>query len=519
MFLLLRPGITAFITLLIFSTSSQLFAQNQALLCAALEKVVLPEVISLNATFISAGKFTPGGVGSGSAVLVTNEFCRVEITTSPSVGIEVWLPTTDNWNGKYLAVGGGGLAGNFSYGALLPAINANYVTSSTDTGHKTPDLQWLTDPVKLRDFGYRAIHEMTLNAKALITAYYNRQADYSYFNGCSQGGRQALMEAQRFPDDFNGIVAGAPVNHFNASQTAKLWMAKASKPVAETLLTPSDMALVSKGVMAQCDALDGVTDGVLENPRACQFEPASLQCPHNDLGACLSTKQVTALKLMYQGPVTSTGEQLFFGYVPGAESPEFFPTSWLMTMLKGDDVTDPIPLAYFSRAVFGDADWNWRTFDFDTDLTRARQLTGNIMDATDSNLDVFQNNGGKLLLYHGWSDLQVVPEGTVAYYENIIANNASSSPANAALMTAEYARLFMVPGMGHCGGGPGTDVFDKQGVIEQWVEQGQAPNMIPATHVQDGKITKSRPLCAFPQTAHYNGSGDSNNINNFSCQE
>jgi feruloyl esterase len=517
------------LALLLCSASTQLLAQDEILLCETLENAALPDVIQINATVIPAGVFNlPQGGGGAPAPgsTETGGFCRVELTVAPAVGIEVWLPLAQNWNGKYLAVGGGGLAGSISYGAMLPAIAGNYVTSSTDTGHKSPDLAWLGDPVKLRDFGYRAIHEMTLKTKALVSLYYNRQPDYSYFNGCSTGGRQALMEAQRYPDDFDGIVAGAPANHYVAAQIAKFWINNAAKPVDATLLPRATLELVTRTVMEQCDALDGIADGLLENPRACNFAPASLQCAADEQTTeCLSAEQVNALEQIYQGPVNSAGERLFYGYVPGGEAPVGYPNTWLMA--NGSGLADPIPLAWFSRAVLGDPEWNdWRSFDYDADFALATNRNGNIMDATDPNLDAFQNNGGKLLMYHGWNDPQIVPEGSIAYYENVIANTAMSSPADAALLTADYARLFMVPGMAHCGGGPGTDVFDKQAVIETWVEQGQAPDMIPAAHREadssaPGGIrnTMTRPLCPYPLVARYDGSGDSNDISNFSCMQ
>ncbi len=490
-----------------FSFAAQ--AQNQAAICAALEQLRIPQT-KISTELISAGNFDPGP-GNGAQV---PEFCRVIAVVEPAITIEVWLPSPQNWNGKYKAVGGGGLAGNISYNALIPSIQDNYVTSSTDTGHISGETEWLSDAVRMQDYGYRAIHEMALKSKIFINAYYNRQSDYSYFNGCSTGGRQGLMEAQRYPDDFDGIVSGAPVNYFAATHFTQLWISEAAKPVDSTLLPPEDLAMVTRAVMAQCDVLDGVEDGILNDPRQCNFEPESLQCNNNDVSACLTAEQVVALENIYQGPVNpDTGESLHFSLEPGGEGPEGY-GSWLL--VGGSGVFD-IPTLYYSRSVFDDADWDWRSFNFGSDIDLAMKRTGNILEATDPNLDAFQSNGGKLLIYHGWNDPLIFPQGTIAYYQSIIDNLSMSSPQEAAAATAEFARLYMVPGMAHCRGGPGTDQFDMQTAIEAWVEQGQAPTQIEAQHIENGQVTRTRPLCPYPQTAKYDGNGDINNISNFSC--
>lgn len=503
------------LVLLILFTGFSLtaIAQNQAAQCAALEQLALPLTTVNSAELVAAGDFQPG---SGSQpVAQVPEFCRVIATVEPAIMMEIWLPSAQNWNGKYKAVGGGGFAGVISYNAMIPSIQDNYVTSSTDTGHKAGELDWLSDLGLLRDYGYRAIHEMAVNTKAFIRAYYNREADYSYFNGCSTGGRQGLMEAQRFPEDFDGIVSGAPVNFFTATHYTQLWISEAAKPVDSTLLLPADLALVTRAVLAQCDVLDGVEDGILEDPRQCSFEPSTLQCSNNDVSACLSSEQVVALEKIYQGPIHGeTGEKLHYSLAPGGESPEGYPGSWI---LVGGSGVFPIPDEYFSRSVFDDLEWDWRSFNYASDVDLAMARTGNILEATDPNLDVFQANGSKLIIYHGWNDPVIFPEGTIAYYQSIIDNLAMSNPAEAAATTAEFARLFMVPGMSHCRGGPGTDQFDMQTALEIWVEQGQAPTQIEAEHIDDGQLTRSRPLCPYPQTAKYDGDGDINDISNFSC--
>lgn len=484
-------------------------AQDAEVTCAALAAQAFTDAD------IRSAELVRGSFGTDAQAAEVPDFCRVVLNVEPAIGIEVWLPAADAWNGRYLAVGGGGFAGVISYNAMIPAIRAGYVTSSTDTGHVSPDLEWLTDEGRMRDYGYRAIHEMARKSRALIASYYAREPDYSYFNGCSTGGRQGLMEAQRFPGDFDGIVSGAPVNHFTATHYTQLWISKAAKPVNDTLLPVATLSLVTRAVLERCDALDGVRDGVLEDPRQCDFQPASLRCEAGETQSCLSDEQVEALERIYDGPRhAETGERLHWSLMPGSESPEGFEGNWILT--SGNELA-PIPQAFFSRAVFQNSDWNWRDFDFANDIAESYRRTGHLLEATSPNLDAFQSGGGKLILYHGWDDNVIFPEGTIAYYESIIDSLPMSDHAEAASKTAEFARLFMVPGMSHCRGGPGTDTFDMQAAIEAWVEQGQAPEMIPASHVRDGTVTRTRPLCPYPEVASYNGTGSIDDIGSFVC--
>ena len=485
------------------------WAQEELDACAALADLALPDLVSLDAEHVPAGPFAVPASGprpAGTANLPS--FCRVRGVVSPAIGFEVWLPEPAAWNGRFEAVGGGGFAGVISYSAMTPALQAGYVTASTDTGHVASDLEWLAKLGPMRDYGYRAIYEMTAKAKAVTAAYYDRGPDYSYFNGCSTGGRQGLMEAQRFPDDYDGIVSGAPVNYFVATHYTQLWVALASKPESdESILSAEDLRLVNDAVLAQCDGLDGVDDGVLEDPTACSFDPASVQCPLGSGGECLSAAQVTALRKIYSGPENpSTHERLHRGFARGGEP------SWSLVTSPG---LASIPQEYFSRSVFADPLWNWRTFDFADDVALSNKMTGELLDATSPDLSAFRDRGGKLLLYHGWNDQLIPPEGSIDYYENV----ASTLPPNAvAQQASDFFRLFMVPGMTHCRGGTGTDRFDAQSAIEAWVERGVAPDRIEATREDNGREVRSRPLCPYPQTAQYDGSGSTDQSSNFTCQ-
>jgi feruloyl esterase len=472
--------------------------------CAALAALQLSDLDSIQTEVVPAGPFQLPTAGPGPATTPNlPAFCRVRGVVSPAINFEVWLPDPAAWNGRFQAVGGGGFAGVISYPAMAPALAAGYATASTDTGHVAPDLEWLGDTGRLRDYGYRAIYEMTAKSKAIIDAYYDRAPDYSYFNGCSTGGRQGLMQAQRFPNDYDGIVTGAPVSPFVETHFTQLWVALAVKQQSdESILSPDDLRLVNDTVLAQCDTLDGVQDGVIENPLECNFNPSVLQCSGSEAGTCLADDQVAALRKIYSGPVNpATGERLFPGLVPGGE------TTWTLVSSSG---LVPIPLEYFGRSVFKDPNWDWRSFDFAADVELAFRSTGEVLDATNPDLSAFRDNGSRLLLYHGWNDQVIFPEGTIDYYNEVEATVGGD--------TRDFFRLFMVPGMAHCRGGSGTDQFDAQAAIEAWVERGVAPERIEARRVENGSVVRTRPLCPYPQTARYDGSGDTNQASNFVCE-
>jgi feruloyl esterase len=479
--------------------------------CSMLAELKLPELVAVSAEPVAAGTFSPPATGNGRASsFELPAFCRVRGTVTPAITFEVWLPYDSGWNGRFQAVGGGGFAGVISYPAMAGALANGYVTASTDTGHQAPEVEWLSNPRLLRDYGYRGIYEMTAKAKASINAFYDRPADFNYFNGCSTGGRQGLMEAQRFPDDYDGIVSGAPVNYFVNTHFGQLWVALVSKPVVdEANLSADDLELVNRAVLDQCDALDGLSDGLIENPLVCPFDPGALQCAGASEGQCLDRNQVNTLRSIYSGPINpTTGEALHPGLARGGE-----PT-WSVVSATG---LVSIPQEYFARSVFQDLDWDWRSFDFSEDVELARQRTGAILDAIDPDLASFRDNGSKLILYHGWNDQVIFPEGSIDYYESVDAELAAQGSRDEA--TDDFFRLFMVPGMTHCRGGPGATSFDAQSAIENWVEREVAPQRIEASHVEAGSTTFSRPLCPYPQQARYRGTGDRNRAENFVCFE
>lgn len=432
--------------------------------------------------------------------------CRIAITLRPSpdseIKSEVWLPVASKWNGKFLAVGGGGFVGSVNTAGMSYAVSEGYATAATDTGHSSPDGSFAAGhPEKLIDFAYRAVHETTVKAKAIIHAYYGKPARLSYWQGCSTGGRQGLMEAERYPEDYDGIIAGAPANNqINLCAWRMALMVAVLKDPARAL--PAEKtALVNKAVLAACDALDGVTDGLLEDPRKCRFDPGVLQCRGEASDGCLTAPQVETVRMAYSDLRRSNGELIYPGLPPGGE------TNWRLSQQS----TEPgsIDLGMFRYIGRQDPAWDWRRFNVEPDLALA-QKNGGAMHAVSADLSKFHARGGKLLIYHGWGDGgsggAISPLNTIRYYERLVGKSG------------DWVRLFLVPGMAHCGGGTGPNQFNALAALERWREGGVAPDAIPAARVVNGRVDMTRPLCVYPKQAIYQGSGSTNDWGNFVCR-
>ena len=495
--------------------------EKSASSCSKLTELTLPETTIATSEVVPGGEFTPPG---SSTALVLPSFCRVVAMTTPAVNFEVWLPINE-WNGKFQGVGNGGMAGRISYAAMGTALKRGYATASTDTGHKAGDIpfdsSWaLGRPDLIEDYGHRALHVTTVNAKAVTEAFYGEPARYSYYVGCSKGGQQGLMEAQRYPDDYDGLIAGAPANDWTRFYAgAHLWYSLAMLDDPESYLPPAKLPALGDAVNAACDANDGVEDGVLEDPRACDFDPGSLTCPEgaNDV-SCLTPKQEAAVKKIWSGSTNSSGDVIFPGLARGAEAD---PNGW-SRWVTGDAAFQSLHWraaeAFFRYFVFEDLDWDFRSFDFDKDLEFALEKVGRALDSNDPDLRALRNRGGKLIVYHGWSDADISPLGAIDYYEKVVAVVGESKRREEALAeTRDFFRLFMVPGMGHCRGGPGPDRFDALRALEQWVEQGIAPERIIASKGNDDEVLRTRPLCAYPKVAKWNGKGSTDHAANFTC--
>jgi feruloyl esterase len=457
------------------------------------------------ATITKAESVVDGGTVQNARNLPA--FCRVAATLKPSadsdIQIEIWLPAA-GWNGKFEAVGNGGWSGAIGYAPMAEALRRHYATSSTDTGHQGGSASFaLGHPEKLIDYAYRSEHEMTVIAKVLIAAFYGSAPKLSYWVGCSAGGKQALKEAQRYPADFDGIIAGAPGNNWTGRAIESMWIAQAVHKDETSYIPPAKYPLIHRAVLDACDSLDGVKDGIMEDPTRCQFDPKVLECKGADGPACLTGPQIDAARKIYSGAIHSrTKQQIFPGLEPGSE-------------LGWATLAGPQPFAigndHFKFVVFRDPSWDYKTLNFDSDIALTEKTDNGLINATDPNLKAFFGRGGKLIQYHGWNDWQISPLNSVHYYQNVL------EASGGATRVQDSYRLFMAPGMGHCGGSEGPNNFDMLGALESWVEQGRAPAQIVASRIQNGKVDRTRPLCPYPQIAKFKGAGSIDDAANFVC--
>lgn len=477
--------------------------------CESLQGLLPDQARITLAEVVPAGAFrVPGATSDASRFARLPAFCRVAATLTPSpdsdIKIEVWMPAS-GWNGKLEAVGNGGWAGTIGYPAMALALARGYATTSTDTGHSTPGGSFaLGHPQKLVDYAYRSEHEMTVKAKAVITAFYGTAPARAYFNGCSTGGRQALTEAVRYPGDFDGIVAGAAANPKTRLDTWRIWMGLETLKDPATRIPKEKYGAIHAGVLAACDGLDGLKDGLIDDPTRCHFDPQVLACTSGDGPDCLTPKQVQSVRTVL-GPAKSprTGAEIFPGFQPGTE------LQW-GRLIGGPEPYDTA-LDQFRFMVFNDREWDWRTFDVDRDLAKAEAALQGTLTGLDPDISAFVGRGGKLITYHGWSDQDIAPLASVNFYK-------SAAKALGEAKAASALRLFMVPGMGHCGGGDGPNTFDMMPALEAWVEHGQAPTRVVASHSTNGTVDRTRPLCAYPQVARYTGSGSTDDAANFICR-
>ncbi len=481
-------------------------------------------------------------VTSATTVAGTGEIpshCDVKATARPTsdseIKFELWLPST-GWNGKYQQSGNGGWAGNIPVQSFAEPLRRGYAVAGTDDGHSAAGAVWaIGHPEKLVDFGSRAVHETAVQSRAIVQAFYGKDPTRAYFVGCSDGGREALMEAQRFADDFDGIVAGAPANNWSGTVTGHIWNERAQLDDPKGGISPAKLPAIQKAAIAQCDALDGLKDGLIEDPRACHFNPAAILCKGAETDACLTSPQVAALNKIYSGPKNSrTGAQIFPGFSPGAEAEAGTWAQWIIPAPNRTPAQFGFANTYYGQAVFEDANWDFRRLNFDDDISYGDQKAGVILNSTSPDLRPFRDRGGKLIQYHGWGDSAIPAIASIQYYDKVRAfmSKAPDTRADATKPVDNFYRLFMVPGMGHCGGGAGPNTFgnrvgapadadhDIVVALDRWVEKGVAPEQIIGTgkSVTDAAKTLTRPLCAYPKTAHYNGSGDPNDASSFTCR-
>jgi Tannase and feruloyl esterase len=549
-------GIAAVLGVLAALSAAPASADN----CSNLSTLSLPEVTSIAATPEAAGSFTPPGLTAPVAVA----FCRVQITVSPAINIEVWLPAAANWNHRYQGEGGGGYAGVISYSALAMAVTGDavtgqFATASTDTGHPAtgtangqggangaqagggfalnPANDQLNEGL-IVDFASRSLHEMALKAKAVIKAYYGEPQNYAYWNGCSTGGRQGWIEAQLFPDDYDGILAGAPAINWDRFIPAELWPElimnlDVGEPVSQTKLTS-----VTAAAIQACDGLDGVIDGVINDPRQCHFDPHVLVCGKPGApppGTCLMKTEADAVQQIWRGARGPYGEFLWYGLEPSAS---------FAGLANSSSATPPvampftITLDHWRLWIKQDPSFDWYTLNtasFEQGFRESQEKFHAVIGTDNPDLSGFRAHGGKMITYHGWTDQLIFPKGSIDYFNRVVAANGGLKQVQ------DFDRLFMVPGMNHCAGGAGAVNFGQSGVVpisldpehdailalQRWVEQGVAPDMLIATTDQPDSVHAAenltqplpftRPLCPYPAEAKYKGSGDPTDAANFVC--
>lgn len=506
--------------------------------CEKLKDLKLTDTSVLSAESIASGPFAlPPGLPAASVDVPP--FCRVrgEIKPTPDshINFEVWLPV--QWNGKFEQVGNSGLAGFINLLALAGEMKKGFATAGTDNGHQgSPvDGSWVIGhPEKVKDFGYRAVHLTNEKAKQIIAAFYQKAPKYSYFNGCSEGGREAMIEAQRYPEDFNGILAGAATHKWTELMAALAWNAQALNSAA-SFISPAKRNAIRQAALAACGSQHGVKDAYIKDPLSCRFDPSGLLCKGSDSDSCLTAEQLAALKKIYSGPKNPrTGKQIASGYEPGTEGLPGVPgisfDSYVYGSAPGASLDAIFSSAFYGGFVFENPNWKFSDLNFDKDIATTQEKVGPSLDANNPDLSAFLARGGKLIQYHGWNDGAPSPHHAVEYYEDVMAKMGGFAG------TSKFYRLFMAPGMTHCGSGPGPNMFgnvldftapgdadhDIFAALERWTEQGVAPDKIIATKYTIDDPTRgvemTRPLCPYPQIATWTGKGATSDAQNWVCQ-
>jgi Tannase and feruloyl esterase len=516
--------ITSAAILLAFGTSSAFAASD----CASLKGMTIPDATVTAAEAVTTGSLTLEGAEPLTSL---PPFCRVRVTLHPTtdsaIQFEVWLPQ-EAWNGRLLNVGNGGFAGSISYGQMARNLKRGYATAGSDAGHVAggEDASWAYQhPEKIVDFGYRAVHLTALLSKTVVKAYYTKPEQKAYFDACSDGGREALMEAQRFPEDYDGILAGAPANNWAHMLVNGLALIQATSLDPAAYISSLKLPAITQAALNACDMLDGLKDGVVSDPERCHFDPAVLQCKAAEDSSCLTAPQVKALRMLYSGAKDSKGVTIFPGLMPGDEDPTWH--DWVLGDAPAGSGGANYLSGYMRYMVLNDPTWNPLTADVDASLQTAINRRGHDLDAIDPDLSRFAAHGGKLIMYHGWNDPAISPLNSVQYVAEVKRTMGSAK-------ADDVVRLYMVPGMEHCAGGPGPNFFGQLGLpaadgdgtgamdmLQIWVEQGKAPGPILAvksTGTQKAPVRIVRPICPYPQQTMYDGKGDPNIPGNFACK-
>jgi pimeloyl-ACP methyl ester carboxylesterase len=478
--------------------------------CKELSKLSLPQATISIAEEIANGEFTSPAGGRGGRLSDLPAFCRVALTVSPQIHIEVWLPR-DTWNGSYRGEGGGGYAGQISFGGLAEGVRRGYAAASTDTGHSASaggafalNADGTLNSQLIGDFAERSLGELATKAKAIIKAYYGKDAKHSYWNGCSTGGRQGLMAVQRFPDAYDGLVIGAPAINWDRFIPSELWPQIVMNNTAGGPISPAKLTAVTRAAIAACDATDGVADGIITDPRKCTYDPGPLVCKAgDDPASCLTPQEADAVRKIWNGPTNASGQRLWFGLERGTP----------LNFLAGNN---PFPIAseHFQYWIHQDPKFDWHTLseaDFETDFRASQKKFHDVIGTDDPRLDAFRKRGGKMIMWHGEADPLIFPRGTINYFERLLAANGGGKRVD------DSVRFFLAPGVGHCGGGDGPAPIGLFDAVVDWVEKGVAPKTLQASRKRPDGTTLTRPLCPYPATAKWTGTGSTDDAANFMC--
>lgn len=486
--------------------------------CESLKSIKIP-----NVTITSVEKGGPGyelpsqsGFVNMPPQKINAPFCRVKAVSRPTedshIGIEVWLPDPANWNDKFLAVGNPGFIGSIASGGIARNMEKGYVSAGTDTGHVDEGYEWaIGHPEKWADWGYRAVHEMAVVTKTLSKAYYGKPIKYSYWNSCHNGGNQGLNEAQRYPDDFDGIIAEDPafyVSHLQPGSLYISWVALKDGVNGPGYIPVKKLEVINKAVLKECDGNDGLVDGLIEDPTSCKFDPASIQCKGKDSPSCLTAAQVDTVRKIYEGAKFKDGTPIYAGFERGSE------LTWPL-MIEKEPFS--VNLNYFKGMVYEDPDWDFKSFDVDRDTRLGMKKAADAVDGNNPNLKPFKEAGGKLIMLASWNSTALPPRQLVKYYQAV--EKAMGGREN----TRDFARIFTVPGSSGCPAFANPNGFKLFEALVDWVEKDKAPERIIYPHTKGGgmmgggEVYRTRPLCPYPKQARYKGKGDVNDAANFVC--
>jgi len=488
--------------------------------CESLKNIKIPNVTITSVEKGEPGYELPGQSGFVNAPTqkIQAPFCRIQAYSTPSndshIGIEVWLPDAANWNGRFLAVGNPGFIGSIASSGIARNMERGYVSAGTDTGHVDQGFEWaIGHPEKWADWGYRAVHEMVVVTKTMARAYYGEPIRYSYWNSCHNGGNQGLNEVQRYPEDFDGIIAEDPaffITHLQPGSLYISWLALKDGVDGPGYIPVEKLEVINKAALNACDENDGLKDGLIEYPPSCDFDPASIQCKDGDGPDCLTAGQVDTVRKIYEGAKFNDGTPIYTGFERGSE------LSWTM-MIEKEPFS--VNLNYFKGIVFEDPDWDFRTFDVDRDTRLGIKKAADVLDANNPNLKPFKEAGGKIIMLASWNSTALPPRQYVKYYE------AVEKALGGRDQTQDFARMFTVPGSSGCPAFANPQGFKLFDAIVDWVENDKAPDKLIYPHTRGGgmmggggrEVVRTRPVCVYPKQARYNGSGDPNDAANFSC--